>query len=100
MLLQGLIGNTSSSLYYLKYVISLLLSQKRLACFKTVSILKYNVLRLPNDNVILLQSRTLTESCIGAAYAHYFVICLLASKPAAAEITDNASTLKGWMWRC
>lgn len=52
LLLWGLIWNRDSTLYYLKHVISLLLSQERLACFKTMWILKYDVFCLPTDSTI------------------------------------------------
>lgn len=104
LLLWGLIWNRDSTPYYLKHVISLLLSQKRLACFKTMWILKYDVFCLPTDSTIgcfcLTSIKTLVENRSGVASVCCFVICLLASKPAATEIIDNASTLRGWMWRC
>ena len=47
----------------------------------------------------LASIKTLVENCFKASYACYFIICLMESKSAETEITDNASTLRGWMQR-
>ena len=104
LLLQGLIWNRDSALYYLKYVISLLLSQKRSACFQIMWILKHDVFCLPADSTIgsLLFSlnQRLCRKLLQGFTCMLFYYLSLASKSAETEITDNASTLRGWMWRC
>lgn len=109
LLLGGLIWNRDSALYYFKHIISLLQSQKRLAFFKSMWILK-NAFCLPTDSMIRMLlfnlNQKLVEHCFQVVYAHYFIICLLATKPAETEITDNAckhikgmavEVLSGWV---